>query len=106
MSSRPDSTPRRSGRGPRNGPGLGSGSIDISSSWVGCVPHLVSDDVDALLFAWSDVAALSRAVRRIIENPTGAAVMGRAGHAKASSKFTWEILGPRVETIYEAAVRS
>ena len=69
-------------------------------------PPTVSDGVDGLLFAWSDVAALSRAIRRIIENPTEAAEMGRAGRAKASSKFRWEILGPQVETIYEAAVRS
>jgi len=80
--------------------------IPVVASRVGGVPHLVSDGVDALLFAWSDVAALSRAIRRIIENPTEAAAMGRAGRAKASSKFTWEILGPQVETIYEAAVRS
>src|SRR5439155_267742 len=78
----------------------------VVPSRFGAVPHLVSDGVDALLFAWSDVAALSRAIRRIIENPREAAAMGRAGHAKASAKFRWEILGPQVETIYEAAVRS
>jgi len=80
--------------------------IPVVASRVGGVPHLVSDGVDALLFAWSDVAAVSRAIRRIIENPTEAAEMGLAGRAKASSKFRWEILAPQVETIYEAAVRS
>ena len=67
---------------------------------------LPPDEQKAFKQLWSDVAALSRAIRRIIENPTEAAGMGLAGRAKASSKFRWEILGPQVETIYEAAVRS
>lgn len=75
--------------------------IPVVASRVGGVPFLVAHGVDGLLYDWGDVAALRDALRRILHTRTEAGRMGQAGREKVRAHFTWDVLAPRIEAIYE-----
>lgn len=77
--------------------------IPVVASRVGGIPFLVQDGVDGILYEWGDLAGLRDALTRVISQPSAAAAMGRAGGEKARMHFTWEILLPRYEAVYERA---
>ncbi len=52
-----------------------------------------------------DVAALAEALGGLLDDPVGAAELGRRGARRAVSDFSWEITASRLEAVYEEAAR-
>lgn len=58
------------------------------------VASVINDGVDGYLCA--DASGLAGRIRMLIDQPEHAAVLGRAGYAKASSRYTWDAIARRV----------
>jgi glycosyltransferase involved in cell wall biosynthesis len=56
---------------------MNAGRAVIVSDDVGCQPDLVTDGVEGCVFPAGDVAALTAALRRVLDTPENAAEMGR-----------------------------
>jgi glycosyltransferase involved in cell wall biosynthesis len=61
---------------------MNAGKPVILSDDVGCHPDLLSDGVEGCLFPAGDVAALTQALRRVLETPGTAEAMGRRALAR------------------------
>jgi glycosyltransferase involved in cell wall biosynthesis len=78
----------------------------VIASAVGGLKTLVSDARTGLLFDpnSSDAAdRLSRGMLRLRGAPGFAAELGRAGRAEAMRNYDWEVIGERLEGVYQAA---
>ena len=56
---------------------MNAGRAVIVSDDVGCQPDLVTDGVEGCVFPAGDVAALTAALRRVLDTPETAAAMGQ-----------------------------
>jgi len=69
----------------------------IVSDDVGCQPDLITDGVEGLVFPVGDVAALTAALRRLLDDPEAAARMGqRALERVQSCSFEADVAGLRL----------
>ena len=64
--------------------------LPVVASRTGGIPDVVADGETGLLVTHGDVAELSNALRRVVEDPSLAARMGSAGRRRAESEFAWE----------------
>ena len=72
---------------------------------VGGLLDSVDDGVTGLLVPPKDVPALTAAVRSLLDDPEGAARMGRRGRARAIEHFDWAVVAARTEQVLDATVR-
>jgi phosphatidyl-myo-inositol alpha-mannosyltransferase len=66
--------------------------------------EVIRDGVDGLLVPPSDAAALASAIRRVLVEPGLASALAQAGRAR-SREFSWDVVVPRIEAIYERVAR-
>jgi glycosyltransferase involved in cell wall biosynthesis len=66
---------------------MNAGRAVIVSDDVGCQPDLIEDGVEGCVFPAGDVAALAKALRRVLATPEAADAMGQRGRAKIR---TWD----------------
>ena len=71
---------------------------------AGGIPGVVTEGEDGLLVAYGDVAGLARAMSALLDDPALARRLGRAGRAKLSQRYTWEIVYGRLEQVYRAVL--
>jgi glycosyltransferase involved in cell wall biosynthesis/phosphoheptose isomerase len=75
----------------------------LVGSAVGGLLDSVEDGVTGVLVPPRDVAALADAVRDLLDDPEGAARMGRRARARAVERFDWSVVCRRTEEVLEAA---
>ncbi|HMO56617.1 MAG TPA: glycosyltransferase family 4 protein [Roseiflexaceae bacterium] len=51
--------------------------------------RVIRDGHEGVLFREGDVASLAHAINRLLDDPTGAAAMGRNGRARVAEHFSW-----------------
>ncbi len=66
--------------------------------------EVVRDGVDGVLVPPSDPVSLAAGVRTVLDDPTLAARLVRAGRARAE-EFSWDTVVARLEALYEQVVR-
>jgi glycosyltransferase involved in cell wall biosynthesis len=64
------------------------------------VMDVIDDGQDGLLAPFGDIAALSRALAYLLENPEEARAMGERGREKALSRHTWAHKYPQTRDLY------
>jgi len=69
---------------------------------IPAVSEVISDGVDGLLTEPS-ASAIAEKVLALLQDRRAAAAMGRAGHAKAAERFTWEKIAAVIHGAYVAA---
>jgi alpha-maltose-1-phosphate synthase len=74
---------------------MGYGVACIGSDCC-AMPEIIDEGVTGVLVAPGQPEPLARALAELLGDPTKAAEMGRAGHAKVLSSMTWEHVADRV----------
>jgi len=64
--------------------------LPVVASRTGGIPDVVVDGETGLLVTHGSVAELSNSLRRVVEDPSLAHALGRAGRRRAESEFDWE----------------
>lgn len=64
----------------------------VIASRIGGLPWVVDDDRTGLLFEPGDVADLCRQLERLLDEPSRAEELGRAGRDKFEREFTWDVV--------------
>ena len=76
-------------------------SRPVVASAVGGIPEVVSDGIDAALVPAEDPAALSAAVRSLLDDPEAAMKMASAGRARVEESFSLDRTVAAVEDLYD-----
>ena len=66
----------------------------------GAVGALIEHEVDGLLIPPDDDAALTLAIKRLLDDPRGRAEMGRRGHDKVMARYTVDQIAAIIENAY------
>jgi glycosyltransferase involved in cell wall biosynthesis len=74
--------------------------LPVVATDVGSVREIVEDGVTGLLVPADDAAALTAAIRSLLDDPARRAAMGAAGRARAAAEFTVDAMAQRYEAIY------
>jgi glycosyltransferase involved in cell wall biosynthesis len=82
---------------------MASGKPVISTK-VGGIPDIISDGVNGILVEPNNVPALESALRILLSKEKLATRMGEEGRRLAERKFSWEIIGKKIVSIYEQAI--
>jgi L-malate glycosyltransferase len=75
------------------------------STRVGGIPEVVEDNQSSLLIPFGDVAALAGALEGLIDDMIRRGALGRAAQARASERFSAEVIVPRYEALYRRLCR-
>jgi len=75
----------------------------VIASRVGGIPELARDGQEGLLVAPGDAGALRAAIGRLNDDPELAVTMGRAGRARAESRFAPQSHLDTIQSIYDRA---
>jgi glycosyltransferase involved in cell wall biosynthesis len=73
---------------------------------AGGVAEVIRHDQDGLLVPCGDVAGLSRALQRLVEDGTLCRRLGSAGQQRTRQEFRWQDKLDRVRQVYQSVVRS
>ena len=78
----------------------------VVASRVGGIPEVVVDGTTGLLVDLDDAfeEALSQAVVSLLEDPSRAAAMGRAGRERAVSSFGWDAIAGQTLEVYRSVL--
>src|SRR5882762_7591463 len=74
----------------------------VVATRVGGIKEVVVDEETGLLVPPSDPAKLGRAITRILEDPTTAAKMGKAGRRHVLKLFTWDRIAAKTLELYRS----
>ncbi len=77
----------------------------VVASRVGGIKDVVVDGVTGLLVPPGDPARLGRAVAKVMEDPSLAAKMGRAGRRRVLARFTWDRVADQTLRVYRSLTR-
>jgi glycosyltransferase involved in cell wall biosynthesis len=73
--------------------------LPVVSSSAGGIPNMVTDQINALLFAPNDHQAMAACALRLLEEPGLASRL--AGNARAQcDRYAWTAIGPQWTTLY------
>ncbi len=78
--------------------------VPVVASDIAGYREVVRDGVDGLLTSPGDPSALAAGIRRVLTDPTLAGRLRQAGRERAE-EFSWERIVPRIEAVYEQAIR-
>lgn len=81
---------------------LASGRPVVASALAG-IPDVVAPEVNGLLVAPGDEAALAAALRRLAEQPETRRRLGAAARAQAERELTWQRVARSLEELYAEA---
>ncbi|MFN2522377.1 MAG: glycosyltransferase, partial [Mycobacteriales bacterium] len=73
----------------------------VVASAVGGIPEVVVDGETGLLVPPAAPEPLAAALTDLLQDPGGAAEMGRAGRARAVEHFGWDAIARRTLAVYE-----
>jgi phosphatidyl-myo-inositol alpha-mannosyltransferase len=76
--------------------------LPIVASDIPGYREVVRNGLEGILVQAGDDAALSRAIGRVLDNPSLSARLGAAGRARVQ-EFSWETIAARIETLYDVA---
>ena len=77
----------------------------VVGSRTGGIPEVVEDNQSSLLIPFGDVAALAGALEGLIDDMIRRGALGRAAQARASERFSAEVIVPRYEALYRRLCR-
>jgi glycosyltransferase involved in cell wall biosynthesis len=75
--------------------------LPVIGARAGGVPEVVDHGTDGLLVRFGDVQELAAAVGQLLADRHLRERMGRAGRAKTLSRYTWDAIYPRIESVYD-----
>jgi len=76
----------------------------VVASAVGGIPEVVAERETGLLVPAGRADELARAIRWMLEHPSEARAMGRAGRQRVEERFSWARVAERAEGVYAAAI--
>lgn len=68
---------------------------------AGAVEEVVDDGKNGLLVEYGDLAALANALRKLLDDPELASVMGQRGREEVQSQFTWDEQYGRLRSVVD-----
>ncbi len=83
----------------------------VVASAVGGIPEVVVDGGTGVLVPYDESdpagfeAGLAAAIRRVLDDPSGAAAMGAAGRRRAVEHFGWDAVARQTLAVYEHVLR-
>lgn len=75
--------------------------LPVVATRVGSIPEIVQNGVTGLLVPGNDAQALAHAILELTRNPRRAEEMGRAGRARVEREFSWDVITPQWETLFQ-----
>ena len=81
---------------------LASGTPVVTTT-AGGIGSVVTDGRTGRIVPERDVVALARAIEQLLDRPSVATELGRAGRAEMCRAYTWEQVAKRVERAYTRA---
>ncbi len=75
--------------------------VPIVSTRTGAVPELIDDGVHGILVPANDTRALAEAILELLNDPRRADEMGQAGRRRAQRNFSWDVIMPSWEALFE-----
>ncbi|MDP2990672.1 MAG: glycosyltransferase family 4 protein, partial [Kiritimatiellota bacterium] len=79
--------------------------LPVVATPVGGTPELLKDGVHGYLSPVGDPAALAAAISRVLDDPDGAAQMGRRGRELIESGYTWDAVVKQTERVYTEVLK-
>ena len=76
--------------------------VPVISTTGGALPEVVGDA--GLLVSPADPAALTHAIKTLLDNPEYAAALGRAGFERVANHFTWEKAAEKTVAAYREVI--
>ena len=64
--------------------------LPVVATRVGAIPDALADGIEGLLYEAGDIAALTAHLQSLLDDPSRAAALGRAGRKRAISDFSLE----------------
>ena len=77
--------------------------VPVISTTGGALPEVVGDA--GLLVPPEDHQALAAAIAKLLDNPSRAAALGRAGYARVQKQFTWQRAAEKTVAAYREVIR-
>jgi glycosyltransferase involved in cell wall biosynthesis len=77
--------------------------VPVISTTGGALPEVVGDA--GLLVAPGDHRALATAISALLDSPSRAADLGRAGYARVQERFTWQRAAEKTVAAYREVIR-
>jgi len=78
--------------------------LPVIATEVGEVPRIVLDGKTGILIKPKDIANLVKAFKKMIDNPSLAKEMGKAGRKRIEEEYSWEIVCKRIENAYQEVI--
>ncbi|MGC8875161.1 MAG: glycosyltransferase family 4 protein [Chloroflexia bacterium] len=78
--------------------------VPVIGARAGGVPAVIADGVDGLLVDFGDVAGLTHAIERLLDEPALRREMGLRGREKVLQGMTWSHVFDRIRVLYERLV--
>jgi glycosyltransferase involved in cell wall biosynthesis len=75
--------------------------VPVVGARAGGVPAVIDDGEDGLLVDYGDVAGLSRAIARILDDPALGRAMAQRGRDKVHREMTWDHVYRRIRAVYD-----
>ena len=78
--------------------------LPVIATDVGEVPQIVLNGKTGTLVKPKDIANLVKALKKLIDNPSLAKEMGKAGRKRIEVEYSWEIVCKKVENAYQEVI--
>ncbi len=83
---------------------LMAAGLPVVTNRVGENAQMIEHEQSGMLVPAGDVPAISAEVASLLQHPDRARAIGSTAKKRVESEFLWEILAPRVEAAYQAAL--
>ncbi len=77
--------------------------VPVISTTGGALPEVVGDA--GVLVSPADPAALTKAIKTMLDQPEQAAALGQAGYERVLNQFTWEKAAQKTVAAYREVIR-
>ncbi len=73
----------------------------VIGSNIGGIPYVIDDGKNGLLVKSKNAKELSKAIKKLLENPDMAKKLGENGHKKVMKEYTWEMITLKYNNLFE-----